>query len=180
MRLFVAIPLPEEVKSQLLQLQEPIDGLRWMSKDQLHLTLRFIGETNKRTAKKITANLRKLEAPPFKMEITGLGSFPEGSNPRIIWAGIKENEYLTELQADIENICREAGLEPDNRSFKPHITLGRNKNADYDKVLAFIDQYPILDMDEISVDSFNLYRSELTAKGAVYHIEESFRLREPD
>ncbi len=178
MRLFVAIPLPEEVKAQLLQLQKPIDGLQWSDKDQLHLTLRFIGETDGATTKKIAANLRELEASPFRMQITGLGSFPQGSNPRVIWAGIKENEYLTELQADIEEICREAGLEPDNRSFKPHVTLGRNKNADPDKLLAFIDQYPILDIDEISVDSFNLYRSELTEKGAVYHIEESFRLRE--
>lgn len=180
MRLFVAIPLPVEVKSQLLQLQEPIDGLRWSGEDQLHLTLRFIGETDDATAKKITANLRNLEASPFRMQITGLGSFPEGSNPRIIWTGIQENEYLTELQAEIEGICREAGLEPDNHSFKPHITLGRNKSADYDKVLAFIDQYPTLDIDEISVDSFCLYRSELTAKGAVYHIEEKFHLRKPE
>lgn len=177
MRLFVAIPLPEEVKSQLLQLQEPIEGLRWSGKDQLHLTLRFIGETNKRTAKKIAANLRELKAAPFRMQITGLGSFPEGSTPRVIWAGIKQNEYLKKLQADIEGVCREAGLEPDNRSFKPHITLGRNKDADPDELLAFIDQYPTLVIDGISVDSFNLYRSELTAEGAVYHIEESFLLR---
>lgn len=179
MRLFVAIPLPEEVKSQLLQLQEPIDGLRWSGKDQLHLTLRFIGETDKDTANTIAAYLRELVAPPFRMEIIGLGTFPKESSPRVIWAGIKENEKLTALQADIENVCQEAGLDPDNRSFKPHITLGRNKNADPDKVFAFINQYPTLDIKEIAVNSFNLYRSELTDKGAVYHVEESFRLREP-
>lgn len=174
MRLFVAIPLPEEVKMQLQQLQEPVDGLQWQRPDQYHLTLRFIGEVSDNMTRRVEDELNQVDTSPFDIQLTGLGYFPQSSIPKVIWAGVKKNKRLTELQSQVEQACQRAGLEPDNRSYQPHITLGRNKEASKTKLRSLLDRYRHIRADAIPVTSFNLYTSELIRKGAIHRIRRKY------
>jgi len=177
MRLFTAITIPDDIKAKLEELFIPIEGLKWQQKSQMHLTLRFIGEVDKRMAKTVTDELEKVKVASFLINLSRLGSFPRKGNPKVVWIGVKENSSLNDLHARIELACRDAGLEPDERSFKPHITIARNKGADGEKVRSYIENQTVPDFEPIQVTDFLLFRSELTANGAIHHIEKKFALQ---
>ncbi|MGK7368970.1 MAG: RNA 2',3'-cyclic phosphodiesterase [Candidatus Halalkalibacterium sp. M3_1C_030] len=176
MRLFTAITIPEEVKDKLQALKKPIKGLKWQDKTQMHLTLRFIGEIDERSAQNVNRELEKVSISSFSIELARLGSFPQRGTPKVLWIGVKDNSSLNDLHARIELACRNAGLEPDERSFKPHITIARNKGADGEKVKSYLENHSTPDFEPIKVTDFYLFRSELTPQGAVHHIEKKYNL----
>jgi len=179
MRLFVAIPLPEALKAKLEQLQEPIDGFRWLVASQMHLTLRFIGEADKDEVRLIKQELQKIQHPAFNLKCEGLGFFPNRINPRILWIGIEPNKSLMELQAGIEEICRQIGRKPDKRKFKPHITLGRNNHATPAQLQAYIREKNLPHFETFRVGQFNLYKSTLSESGSVYKVVKHYPLKNP-
>lgn len=176
MRLFTAIMIPDEIKDKLQELFTPIEGVKWQSKSQMHLTLRFIGEVDEETADEVVDELRQVQIQPFDINLGHIGTFPESGKPKVIWIGIAPNKRLQELHGQLENACQDVGLEPDDRSFKPHITLGRNKSADPEKIIKYVDHQVVPDFDPIPVRDFCLFRSELTPRGAIYHIEKKYPL----
>lgn len=179
MRLFTAITIPEEIKAKLQDLLTPLEGVKWQEPSQMHLTLRFIGKVDEKTKREIIEQLEKIRFQPFSIKLGRAGSFPPTGrgNPKVIWVGIQENTALHKLQSQIEQACREVGLEPDERTFKPHITLGRNKSASAGKVTSFIENLIIPDFDPIHITNFYLFRSELRLDGAVHYVEEKFPLQ---
>jgi RNA 2',3'-cyclic 3'-phosphodiesterase len=175
MRLFVAIALPEAVKQSLLVLQAGVPGARWQTREQLHLTLRFIGEVDGRDATAIDDALASIATPAFSLELKSVGSFG-GKTPRDLWAGVRTNDALARLQRKIESALQRAGFEPDGRKFRPHVTLARLKGTQNGHVMDFLTDHALYSSGEFPVDGFILYSSKTTSDGSIYRAEKSYRL----
>ena len=176
MRLFIAVPLPDAVTDQFADLQQPIDGLRWQDPDQLHLTLKFLGETEPERVPEIHQNLSQVEAPAFSMTIKGFGYFPKGKQPRVLWSGINKNKSLEKLQQFIEQTCTSMGFDAETRSFKPHVTIARIDGTPKQEVMSFINQHKKFRISDVPVDEFVLYESKLSSEGAIHIRKKSFKL----
>lgn len=176
MRLFIAVPLPDAVTDQFSDLQQPIDGLRWQDRNQMHLTLKFLGETNPKRVPEIDQKLSKIQLPPFFMTIKGFGYFPKGKQPRVLWTGINKNESLQKLQQSIERTCTTMGFDAETRLFKPHITIARIDGTPRREVMSFINQHKKFRISDVPVDEFVLYESKLSSEGAIYIRKKSFKL----
>jgi len=175
MRLFTALALPDAVTDSLLALQGGVPGARWQTREQLHLTLRFIGEADGREAAAIDDALATVAAPAFTLELKGVGSFG-GRIPRDLWAGVRASEPLEHLQRKIESALQRLGLEPDGRKFTPHVTLARLKGTRRGAVVDFITDHALYSSTPFPVGAFILYSSKLTSDGAIYRAEKAYRL----
>jgi len=176
MRLFVGIPMPDDVAQSLLALQGGVPGARWQTRDQLHLTLRFIGEVDGRQASDIDDALAAIAAPGFTLELHGVGTFGN-RDPRQLWAGVRANEALMHLQRKIETALQRIGLQPDPRKFTPHVTLARLKAPAKAKLMAYLGDHGLYASAPFAVSAFRLYRSTLTPNGSLYTGERDYPLR---
>jgi RNA 2',3'-cyclic 3'-phosphodiesterase len=174
-RLFVAIRPPAAIREQLLDLMEGVRDARWQDEDQLHLTLRFIGEVERHTADDLHATLGAVHHPRFALSLSGIGSFERRGRAVTLWAGIVPHEPLMELHKKVDLACRRAGLEPDRRAYSPHISLAR-LGPSAGPIDALLAQSGGLASPAFAVDSFNLYESELTPDGAIYTVVERYQL----
>ena len=175
-RLFVAIRPPEPVRDLLLDTMDGVAALRWQDDDQLHLTLRFVGEVERPLAEDLAAALATLRFAPFAIRIAGVGRF-DHHRKGALWAGVEPRAPLAALAAKVERICVGVGLPPERRAFHPHITLarwGRGVGASLDPWLA---HHAALRSDEFSVDAFTLYQSHLGQGGAHYEAVADYALR---
>lgn len=175
MRLFVALALPETVTKSLEMLEAGVPGARWQTREQMHLTLRFIGEVDGRDATAIDDALASITAPAFSLELKGVGSFG-GKYARDLWAGVAPNDALTHLQRKIESALQRVGLEPDGRKFSPHVTLARLKGTQNGHVMDFLTDHALYSSGAFPVDSFLLYSSQLSSNGSIYRAEKAYRL----
>jgi 2'-5' RNA ligase len=179
MRLFIAVPLSEEVLESILELREPIRGIKWQKPSQMHLTLRFLGEAKQERFAEIKETLESIQLEKFTIGIKGVGVFPDKRSPRVIWAGIKKSEELLELQEKVEKCSRNAGFQPEKRPYKPHITFGRVKNATKRQVRSFIESDRAKALStKMDVPCFNLYRSELRDDGARHSVMQEYSLHQ--
>ncbi len=177
MRLFIAIDLPEWVKKQLQQLQDSNLNVRWNSTETMHLTLRFIGDVEERSTREQLVNeLASIQISAFSMTIKDLGYFPPKKHPKVLWAGIKENKKLMELQEKIEQVSQSVGFKPETRPYIPHITLARVKGLSKKEVNSFFNQHKQLRIEDIPVNEFILYESKLHPDGAIHSPLEQFSL----
>lgn len=176
MRLFVAIPLPEDVRASLAVLGGGVPGARWVPEENLHLTLRFLGELDGNTAHDVAESLADVRGQPFELCCEGVGHFETGRQPRVIWAGISASAELKELQARVEKAVQRAGLPPETRKFSPHVTLARLKAAPADRVHSFIAHNNLFRSRAFTVDGFTLFSSFLSKSGSIYRTEAEFDL----
>lgn len=176
MRLFIALPLPGPVKEQLVDMKQPIDGVRWEQKSKLHLTLKFLGDTNYDRARQLQEKLNAIECPSFAISLKGFGYFPKGNQPKVLWTGVKKSQLLTRLQQTIEDECTAMGFDPESRSFKPHITIARTNSASKRDVMSFINQHKKFQITDVPVEEFVLYESKLDANGAKHSRIKTFSL----
>lgn len=174
-RLFVAIRPPRPVREQLLQVMGGVRGARWQSDDQLHLTLRFIGEVDRHLAEDLHAALGAIHHPRFEIALSGIGSFERRGQPETLWAGVTPHEPLKALHNKVDQAAVRAAIAPDQRAYLPHITLARLNRA-AGSIAGLLEQSGGLSSAPFPVDSFGLYESELTPEGAVYSIVERYRL----
>lgn len=174
-RLFVAIRPPRLVRVQLLAAMGGISGARWQSDDQLHLTLRFIGEVDRHLAEDVHAALGGIHHPRFEIALTGLGAFDRRGRAETIWAGVAPHEPLKALHKKVDQALARAGVEPDHRVYLPHITLARlNRSAG--PVESFIERSAEMRGDPFEIDSFCLYESQLAPEGSLYTLVERYPL----
>lgn len=129
MRLFVAIAMPEEIAIRLSVVMGGLDGARWVDPDDLHLTLRFVGEVGRGSAGDLAAALSVLHAPAFPLRLSGFGQFGSGRRVRALWAGVEPQPALELLQRRVEAAARRAGQPAETRRFVPHVTLARMAGA---------------------------------------------------
>lgn len=165
-RLFIGLPVPEEIVSNLKKLFENIPQIKFPA--NLHLTLRFIGETLKTEA--IKERLKTVQTPPFTLKLARTGFF----NKRIFWLGLTPNPALSFFKQSIDKALFNEGFAPENRPFKPHITLRRFKIApDPDTLQAIGNLAP---EGEWQAEVFYLFQSQLTPAGAIHKILTSYPL----
>jgi RNA 2',3'-cyclic 3'-phosphodiesterase len=174
-RLFVAIRPPAEVRARLLALMGGVRGARWQSDDQLHLTLRFIGEVDRHRAEDIHAALSAVIHPRFEIALAGLGAFERRGEPTALWAGVAPHEPLKALHKKVDQAIARAGLEPERRAYTPHITLARMSRG-AGPVQPLIESAGGISGPPFAVDDFRLYESRLTPEGAIYSVVERYDL----
>ena len=180
-RLFVAVPIPDHIKSSLLQLRVNIPGAKWTDGDQLHITLKFIGEVDSQKFIEIRDKLLEIRMDQFQLQIKGVGYYPPGNSskrnvPKVLWAGIGDPVYITKLRNKIENTFNELGLKREGRKFNPHVTLARLKNSHSLSIAEFLSAYTNFKSDNFRVGEFRLYSSKLLPGGAVHNIEAVYKL----
>ena len=176
-RLFVAVDMPEELKSRLADMGFGLPGAKWVPREQIHLTLRFIGEVDGGQLADIRETLAGVGGEPFAMQLKGMGFFPPRGTPRVLWVGVEENEALLGLRNRVEAAVVRAGLQPESRRFSAHVTLARLHNTPPARLSRFLAGNGLYESPPFEVKEFCLYESELTPKGAIHHLLESFPLR---
>ncbi len=138
-RLFTAIEIPEAIRMRLSLIRAPLGGTKWIEPDNMHITLRFAGDIDGRTADEFVDFLAGVRARPFPVTIGGVGAFG-GRDPRVLWAGVEAGEPLDALYRANDRAARAAGLEPEGRTFKPHVTLARMRGGRQQAVARFLEE----------------------------------------
>ncbi|GGD66184.1 RNA 2',3'-cyclic phosphodiesterase [Croceicoccus mobilis] len=175
-RLFVAIKPPEPVLDLLIDTMDGIDNARWQSDEQMHLTLRFVGEIDSPAANDLADALTQVRCEPFDLAIRGTGHFEKKGRTHTLWAGIAPSPALLALQKRVESACRSVGLPPETRSYAPHITLARLSGS-AGAVGPFLTKWGDLKSPPFTVSQFILFESTLSSHGAHYDPVMSFPLR---
>lgn len=183
MRCFIAIEIPDEVKSTLTMLQEELKkcgaDVRWIAPDNIHLTLKFIGSVEEKEISKVMEIMEHIckRYSPFNLELKGMGIFPNTKFPRVLWIGVEDNTTLKGLWEDIEKNMAKIGFERENRGFTAHLTLGRFRTSEGKANLFPKGKVNLLEIVKlhkgnsfgiIEVRSVSLMRSELRPEGARY------------
>jgi RNA 2',3'-cyclic 3'-phosphodiesterase len=174
-RLFVAIRPPPAIRAQLIALQNGVEGARWQDDDQLHLTLRFIGDVDARTADDVLATLSHIQGSPFTIALNGVGTFDRKGRVETLWAGVKPPAPLAALHHKIDHALVRMGLPPEGRAYLPHITLARfGRSGGVPD--AFLAAHAGLSSDAFAVRHFALFESNLGSGGARYDLVERWAL----
>ena len=166
-RLFVAIRPPEAVRDLLVDAMDMGADFRWQTDEQLHLTLRFVGEVDRPIANDLADGLGRVRAAPLELRISGLGRF-EQRNSGTLWAGVEPKPQLAALAAKVERVCQSIGLEPERRAFHPHITLARWKGRRTRELQSLLERKGSLSSEPFIVCEFILFESRLSRHGASY------------
>ncbi len=176
LRLFVGIGMPEAVEDALLGLTEGIPGANWVSHENYHITLRFLGEMPEGEAADIDMTLAGLSVPAFELQLGGVNHFGPIRKARSIWAAVAPSPALFHLRKKIEAACVRAGAEPERRKFKPHITLARIKDETGHHLADYLARHNMFAAGPFAVDRFTLYRSIHTSSGVVYESVADYAL----
>jgi len=167
-RLFAAIPLDEATRSQLSRLTGGLPGARWSPPENLHVTLRFVGEVDEAQAEAFHTALEQVSAAPFEMRVHGCGTFSSGHRTHTLWAGIEASEPLLRLQHRVEAAAQRAGLEAETRKYTPHITLARlSRETPPERLAELMAGNNLLDF-RLAVDRFTLFVSHLGHGEPIY------------
>ena len=175
-RLFVAVDLPEGVKKEVQAICRDLPGARWVPGDQLHLTLRFIGDADEKLFQGIRERLGRVRGKPFSMGLGGVGHFPPGKRARVLWVGVEETDALFALQSEVEQALVAAEVPPEERGFSPHITLARFREPFPGIASLFEERHAGFVTDRFAVTEFHLYSSVLSPKGATHRREATYSL----
>src|SRR5512134_1260994 len=167
-RLFVGIAFPDDVRQRLGGLCSGLPGAKWIDPENMHLTVRFIGEVGGAQAEDIDVALRRVVAPGFGLLISGVDCFESGGKVHTLWAGIEKQPLLLHLYGKVESALVRAGCEPERRKFKPHITLARLRGGGAKRIALFIQAHNQFAIGPFSVDHFTLFRSHLGSEKAHY------------
>lgn len=179
-RLFVAVDLPDSIKDELSGITFGLPGARWVEPDQLHLTVRFIGEVDGGLFADIRSALEDVRASQFPLELKGLGVFPPRKEPRVLWVGLEKSEGLWQLRKKVDSALSRVGLAPEKRKFSPHITLARLKQTPISRLTNFLSGNGLFALPPFQVTEFTLYSSQLTPKGAIHEPEAVYPLLDRD
>ncbi len=175
-RLFVGIGFGEDLTARIAALQRGLPGARWVERDDLHLTLRFIGEVDEGLAEEIHHGLANLAEAPFTLTLTGLGLFGDRHQARTLWLGVERSEPLSRLASRIDSVVIQAGGQPEPRKFNPHVTLARLKDTPAGRIQDFIAATGHFREEHVTVERVTLFRSTLGRHGAHYDALEHYPL----
>ena len=177
MRLFVEVPLPEELRERIAALGKEIEqeGIKLVKPQNMHATLKFIGETHEKKLGEIEKRLQDVTFSPFKCSLKGVGVFPDESYIRVVWVGVESNGQLEKLAGDVISSLK--GYGKDDR-FSAHITVARvKKKVDLKE---FLERHKDDELGEFEVKGFQLTESVLSREGPAYSVIASFQAEEKD
>ena len=174
-RLFVAIRPPDPILDLLVDAMDDSPELRWVPDDNIHLTLRFIGEVERPLANDIAAALAAVRSPRFRLRLKGVGQFDRRKGGAL-WAGVEPKDEVAALAATVERACQAAGIEPEHRAFRPHVTIARYGREERAAAHDFLERRRALASPEFTVERFILFESRLSRHGAHYEQIASYPL----
>lgn len=174
-RLFTGIELPEDIRDRLSDIETPLPGAKWVPNDNLHITLRFAGDIDNGVAREFADGLAAIDCDPFELRLAGLGTFG-GNDPRVIWVGVEPSPGLDVLARANERAARGAGLPPEGRNFKPHVTLARLNYPRIEPLARLLQRFGAFRTDPFLVTRFVLFSSKPMVGGGPYVVEEAFPL----
>jgi 2'-5' RNA ligase len=181
-RLFVAFPLPDEAKDRLLATKPLPDtpGVRILGRNELHLTLHFLGELDTPSGGTVRSALQEVKASAFGITIKGVGRFPPEGQPHVLWAGVENSSSLLALHQSIGTILTKIiGFQPETRPYSPHVTLARLKTPALEAAAQqFLEKNKSLQLSPVLVDRFALYSSVFVNDIPQYREEAEYRLGE--
>jgi 2'-5' RNA ligase len=180
MRLFTAIELPDETKLRLARMAVGIPRARWVPEAQLHLTLRFIGETDGLLCDDIVESLAGVEMAPFDLKLKGVGCFPPRRVPRVLWVGVEDADPPAVLKRRIDRALADVGIAPEGRKFSAHVTLARVAKSPLGRVMRFLVEHSDFELSAGTVSGFTLFSSLLSPKGAQHRVEAEYRFDQFD
>jgi len=173
-RIFVALDLTDEVRRALgdliARLRPECRGARWVRPESMHLTLKFIGQTDSQKLDSIRDALAAVQSDqPVEMQFRGLGFFPNERRPRVIWCGVEASPNLAGLAADVDRALKPLGIPAETRAFVPHLTLARfDSNKGLEKIVRAADELKSYDFGSARNMEFHLCESFLKPSGAEY------------
>ncbi len=177
-RLFVALEPPPRVRDALLAGMGGVAGARWQCDEQLHCTLRFIGEVDRHAGQDIAAALAAVRAAPFELGLGAPGVFDKRGRVDTLWIGVTPADAVTALHHKVDAALTRVGVPPDGRAFLPHVTIARFARSGGGLAAGFVAAVPLGHV-RWRVESFALYESTLGHDGADYRIVERYRLAPP-
>ncbi len=171
-RIFFALPVPEKIKSILVDIQEEFKkrtgNIKWVRPSGIHLTLKFIGDVKPERARQLWEALEEVDYPEFfNISLQRSGVFPNPRRPRVLWIGINGSMHLESIASKMDSRLLQEGVDTESRKFHPHLTIGRIRNKIDDQV---VESFLNTDVPDVSmeVNSIICYKSELKPGGAVY------------
>jgi 2'-5' RNA ligase len=175
-RSFLAIELPGLILRKIGEVQGGLKSsradARWTNPETIHLTLKFFGNIEESRIDSIFKSIEEpiRSTPPFSLKVRGVGAFPHLKNPRVIWIGlVDEREALTSLQKQIETYLEKIGFQPEDRPFRPHLTMGRMKSSRGKEELAErMERYREEEFGDFEVERVVLFKSDLRPSGPIY------------
>lgn len=169
-RLFVALRPSPAIRAVLSDAMGGVAGARWQDDAQLHLTIRFIWNVDRRTAEDVVTVLAGIAAPAPCLRIDGVGTFERRAQVDTLWARIAPPEPLAMLHRTIDRALACAGIAPDPRRYLPHITLARlgRHAADPVAIARWVDTHAAMSSAVFTIDHLTLYESHLNHEGARY------------
>lgn len=176
LRLFIAIELSEKQKEEIALLQEKtkcyLTGVRWVRPEQMHLTLKFLGDTRSEQVTAIKTAMDESTAcfKSFQVKYGSCGVFPSPHKARVIWLDLKEGKAeVTDMAKKIEQALSIKGFKPEKRFFKPHLTIGRiRRPVSIDNINQFLKREEYFESTSFNIDSIILFKSRLTGSGAIH------------
>jgi 2'-5' RNA ligase len=174
LRLFAAIPVPDEISERLVTLQRDIPGAAWRPREAFHLTLRFCGQIDEALARDLDGELAEIAQSPFEMRLAGAGSFGK-SEPTALWVG-SDSPALAPLATACERAARRVGLPPETRKFVPHVTLAYSRGLTELDAALFNQRYAEFRTEPFWVDQFALFSSWPTKTTSQYVEEATYPL----
>lgn len=178
-RMFIALTLPDPVRAAVAALETPMLGVHWTRPEQLHVTLRFLGDVLAEQRDRMLERLAAVQVMSFVLPVETLGTFPPpGRPPRVIWVGTGSGHpRLFQLRQRVDDALLSAGLDLDVRTFHPHITLARCTENAGPAAVEWCQAQREFAAPPFRVTSFELYASELRPDGARYSLRHSFPLK---
>lgn len=177
MRLFTALDLTAAVRERIAAHRTP-DALdaRWTPPVQYHVTLRFIGEVGPETAARYDDVLGDVAARPAECIPYGLDVLPSRRNPNVLIVGLKRTDALLSVYRAVSNALEDAGLEPESRTYRPHVTLARLDDCAPEPLHRYLEEHDARGLPSFTTRQFHLYESTLTPDGAVHNRRASYEL----
>lgn len=174
-RLFTGLEIPHQTGLMLSMLRGGLRGARWIDPENYHITLRFIGDVDDRTADEVADALDRIRRDPIEIRLNGLGSFGNGK-PHAVWARIESSPALNELQAEQERILQRLNLQPERRKYMPHVTIARCRNSTNEDVAKWLSERGNFQAPTFTAGRFVLFSSKASVGGGPYLVEEAYPL----
>ena len=174
--LFIAVPVPCAIAARLATLGGGIPGGRQVPAENMHVTLRYLGETETMLADEICEALSTVSHPPFMLNVSGVGFFGKRRDPRLLYAGVRPHDELVSLHHKVEGLLAQLRIPPRERKYHPHITLARLKNASPWRIGDFVAANNLLESPPFGIRSFALYESHRRSDGSRYRMVREYAL----
>ncbi len=175
-RLFVGLELPEDIRLSLAGLCGGVPGADWVAPDNMHLTLRFLGEISEGDADDAHDALMGVRAPSFELMLNGVGHFSTGEEIRALWAGVGKSPELERLQRNVESALVRMGFPREERRWRPHVTLARLAGTSIHRAQDFLAHHALFRAGPFTVEHFTLFSSYRHGLGATYIAEAEYPL----